>query len=318
MTLRAYERQYLQERLEENYYKEPVEKRVLCFIKDSYQEQIVEGTNILYKWLDYVEIECKSPKKIDRLSFLRDWDLEEVVQKAFLLIAFNQEALFTTVSAQLSSKMKFSDTADAIQTAAEILAVLAHTKVFTVYKRDKQDSLRVHSYMQFPEDIQKGIENTMFNLPMVCPPKELQQNTDSPYLTVKDKLILGKKNFHSENISLDVLNTQNSIPLSLNLEFLKTVKEVPTKDFQTLEQEQQWKEFIDQSNAVYLKVLRSFENVFYLPNSVDKRGRMYARGYHITTQGTSFKKSMIDFAETEVVTGIPENKHERKARKHLL
>jgi len=46
-------------------------------------------------------------------------------------------------------------------------------------------------------------------------------------------------------------------------------------------------------------------NEFYLTNKVDKRGRIYSQGYHINTQGTSFKKAMIDLAHEELVTGMP-------------
>jgi DNA-directed RNA polymerase len=45
-------------------------------------------------------------------------------------------------------------------------------------------------------------------------------------------------------------------------------------------------------------------NEIYLTNKVDKRGRIYAQGYHITTQGTSFKKAMLELAHEELVTGI--------------
>ena len=46
-------------------------------------------------------------------------------------------------------------------------------------------------------------------------------------------------------------------------------------------------------------------NRFYLTHKVDKRGRIYAQGYHITTQGTAFKKAMIELAEPEFIEGAP-------------
>ena len=46
-------------------------------------------------------------------------------------------------------------------------------------------------------------------------------------------------------------------------------------------------------------------NKFYLNHKVDKRGRIYCSGYHITTQGTAFKKASIELAHEEIVTGTP-------------
>ena len=46
-------------------------------------------------------------------------------------------------------------------------------------------------------------------------------------------------------------------------------------------------------------------NRFYLGHKYDKRGRIYAQGYHISTQGTPYRKAMLDFADKEPVTDIP-------------
>ena len=45
-------------------------------------------------------------------------------------------------------------------------------------------------------------------------------------------------------------------------------------------------------------------NKFWLQNKVDKRGRIYTSGYHISPQGSSFKKAMINLANKEIVTGL--------------
>jgi DNA-directed RNA polymerase len=46
-------------------------------------------------------------------------------------------------------------------------------------------------------------------------------------------------------------------------------------------------------------------NHFYLTHKVDKRGRIYACGYHINTQGTAFKKAQLELVNEEIVTGVP-------------
>ena len=114
--------------------------------------------------------------------------------------------------------------------------------------------------------------------------------------------MLGKKNGHDGDLCLDVINKQNAIPLRLDLEFLTTVEEQPSFELDTPEKIQNWSVFKQQSYEIY-RLLK--DDPFYLTNRVDKRGRLYAQGYHVSTQATGFKKAMIEFAEPETVEGVP-------------
>jgi DNA-directed RNA polymerase len=71
-----------------------------------------------------------------------------------------------------------------------------------------------------------------------------------------------------------------------------------------MQQIEHWKHFKKQGYEFY-KLMTRTGNRFYLTHAVDKRGRAYARGYHITSQGTSFKKAMIELAQEEIVEGVP-------------
>jgi hypothetical protein len=139
---------------------------------------------------------------------------------------------------------------------------------------------------------------------MVCEPLEAVNNHDSGYLTHSDCLILGQNNDHSHDICIDVINTQNKIPLKLETEFLSTVEEMPKKPLDTVEKLHQWGVFKADSYSRYL-LIAGQGNRFWLTNKVDTRGRLYAQGYHISTQGSAFKKAMIEFAHEEIVTGVP-------------
>jgi DNA-directed RNA polymerase len=44
-------------------------------------------------------------------------------------------------------------------------------------------------------------------------------------------------------------------------------------------------------------------NRFYLTHRYDKRGRTYAQGYHVNTQGNCWNKAVIELADEEVVEG---------------
>jgi hypothetical protein len=150
----------------------------------------------------------------------------------------------------------------------------------------------------------KFVENSSYLPPMVCEPLELTTNYCSGYLSHKDSLILGKSNHHDGDICLDVLNTINIIALRLDTQFLSKVEEDPTFELDTPEKIEAWMQFKRQSYSFY-SLMNSQGNEFYLTNKVDKRGRIYSQGYHVNTQGTSFKKASIELANEELVTGMP-------------
>jgi hypothetical protein len=139
---------------------------------------------------------------------------------------------------------------------------------------------------------------------MVCVPLDLSNNYDSGYLSVKESLILGKGNHHDGNICIDVLNTINKVALKLDTAFLLQVEEEPTFELDTAEKRDMWLNFKSQSAIMYA-LMHSLGNEFYLTHKVDKRGRIYSQGYHLNTQGTAFKKAMIELANEEVITGVP-------------
>lgn len=301
----------IQESIEQNYFKQHVNKAVSEYLEEKYSDGIDQCAEFFKEWLADVKANNQSPSKVERVAFLEDFDLRELASKLLVLVAYETKpTLFTSLASKAAGVLGFSDKADSIQTCSELYAVLAHTNAIRIWKEERAASLSVMSNMELSEQIQRYMNNVRFNMPMICEPNELKSNSDSPYLTVKDKLILGKGNLHGGNISLDVLNKLNKIPLSLNTQFLSTVEEEPTKAFETPEQEENWKQFKEVSYELYIKIASgAYENRFYLPNSVDKRGRIYCRGHHVSSQGTTFKKSSIDFAKKEVVTGIPEFKH---------
>jgi DNA-directed RNA polymerase len=48
-------------------------------------------------------------------------------------------------------------------------------------------------------------------------------------------------------------------------------------------------------------LLAKNNNQFWLTHRVDKRGRLYAMGYHTSTQGNAFQKASIEFANEEII-----------------
>ena len=263
-------------------------------------DKMAQGVDLLKQYMagSYYE------SKMKRIAQLVNLDLEAMVLDLFTGIAYClRPELFTSVTAQLASRLKFSDKTEAITTVAEITAVLCATDAFDIEKANKMASLMVVSNIPLSERLVTFIEESQFLPPMVCEPLELTHNYSSGYLTHNDSLILGTGNHHDGDICLDVLNTMNKVALKLDTEFLSQVEEEPTFDLDTQDKIDQWNKFKEQSYMMY-SLHASQGNQFYLNHKVDKRGRIYSVGYHISTQGTSFKKAMLEFAKGELVTGI--------------
>lgn len=293
--------------LQKNVERQYSRKHVMADIKeyllsfDEVQAKINRGLKLLYDWTQQDFHESK--KK--RIEELRDFDLRELVETIIThsSIYFGEPVLFVSFTSQLASVLGLADKSSAIATTAEVVVVLAELDAYDIVKESPQASMKVVSRINLPQEMKNAVDRSHFLPPMLIEPDLLTSNHQSPYLTFNDCQILGKGNSHSGNIGLDVINTQNSVPLALNLEFLCKVEERPTHELENVEQQRNWQQFKQESYEVY-SLIADTENRFWLTHKVDKRGRLYANGYHVTTQGTPFKKAMIDLAEPEVVTGI--------------
>lgn len=292
--------------------------------------KVSQGVELLNLWL----AESYYDTKNIRLSHIRTMDLEYLVKEIFVGICYlgNDPTPMVNVVGQLASRLGFDDKRDSILTMAEMLAVLCNTDVFDISKPHPQASLQIVNNMVLPEELQTFIMNSCYLPPLVCPPRELTNNMSTAYYTHEaDSLILGGGfNHHDGDICLDVLNSRNSVPLALDVEFLCTVEEEPTFDLNVVsdetkakyhlrgktltawnqaelvrKQKENWAKYKMQSYYFYSLMVNQ-GNRFYIPNKVDKRGRMYSCGHHITPQGTAFKKAMINLADQEQVTGVPE------------
>jgi hypothetical protein len=293
----------LQETNEYRFSRKHIDKYLTKHIRETpeLEAKVHHGVALLEAWLepDYY------PQKRARLDQLNELELEGLVREIFTGIAYvPEETLFVSVTAQLACRMGFADHRDSILTVAEIVAVLCGTDAFDITKEDRDASMMLQSTMHLPDELIDAIERSLYMPPMVSEPMDVTSNFESPFLTFNDSLILGKGNGHLGDICLDVINTQNKVALKLDTEFLSTVEEEPTHELDTVDKVQQWKQFKYQSYCVY-NLIATQGNKFYLPNKYDKRGRNYAQGYHITTQGSPFKKAMIELHNEELIEGVP-------------
>lgn len=265
------------------------------------QQKVDAGVHLL---TEYMNKDYYASKNV-RVSQLKGLDLETLILDVFVGTAYClKPELFTSVTAQMAGRLKFSDRADGIRTIAEIMAVLCMTDAFDIQKETRQSSLVIVSRLPLSADLLRFIEQSQYLPPMVCAPMELQNNFSSGYLTHNDSLILGSGNHHDGDLCLDVLNRINQVPLKLATDLLSKVEEDPTFALDDAEKREQWDRFKRQSYEFYL-LIAQYGNRFHLTHKVDKRGRIYAQGYHINPQGTAFKKAMVELAEEEIITGVP-------------
>lgn len=264
-------------------------------------EKVDHGVLLANEWLNKTYYDTKQA----RLDQLKQLDMRELIEKIFSQIAYYiNSTTFVTVVAQISGYVGFSDRKEAILTMGELLAVLSETNAFDINKASRYASLMLQSRLVLPPALLTALDRGMYPLPMVVEPKNLSSNYQSPYLTFNEGAVLGKQNNHDGDLSLDVLNTQNQTALCLNTAFLEAVEEVPNAPFEVAEQQQLWEQFKLQSQLAYQTMIQQ-GNHFYLTHRPDKRGRIYAQGYHITTQGSAYKKASIELKHQETVQGVP-------------
>lgn len=292
----------LQEMNELRFNRKHIDGKIREEIKDSPEMMAKHalGVTLVHEYMAATYYESKDL----RIAQLKPMNISNLVMDVFVGIAYAQiPELFTSVSAKLASRLKFNDRTEAITTVAEILAVLCETDAFDITKADKNSSLMVVSRINLSDNLIDFILSSEYLPPMVCEPLELTNNYSSGYLTHNDSLILGSGNHHDGDICLDVLNTINKVAMKLDIEFLSTVEEEPKHKPKNRQAQEQWDAFKKQSYQFYSLMVDQGNN-FYLTHKVDKRGRIYACGYHISSQGTAFKKASLELSNEELVEGV--------------
>jgi hypothetical protein len=292
--------------MEELYSKRNIRKMLEKDLRNSEEirKRIEKAAELVTKWLSKTYYESKQR----RLEPLKKLDpVELVLDLLVTILPLTDPELLTSVVGRFGS-FNYSMKTDGVTTVAELIAVVADVDLYDVMK-DDEGMLYVKSNIVFDNHILEAIEQTQYLPPMVCTPLPLTNNYDSGYLTVRSHLVLGGDNNHDGDLCLSYLNKVNSIPLSLDVEFLTRLSETPNKDLITPEKEAAFTKMAKDSYRMYTNLVRQ-GNKFYLTNRPDKRGRIYTQGYHVNAQGTSFKKAMIEFHRKEVVTGVP-NKYRK-------
>jgi len=197
--------------------------------------------------------------------------------------------------------------------ACEVISMIADSDLYDI--RKPNTLIMVKSCVVLSESLRDHIDQTTYIPPLVVPPKHLTRNNASPYYSyMGESLILGSKfNYHDEEICLDVINTQNAVPLALSMDFVACYDE-PEPDHaakaaekgktllpeELLMAKNNWQKYQKQCKF-FAHLLSRLGNRIYLGNKVDKRGRLYCSGYHVSPQGSSYRKAVVELADAEMV-----------------
>lgn len=158
------------------------------------------------------------------------------------------------------------------------------------------------------QDVQDDLDRYQFPLPMIVEPRELKTNHDTGYFTSRNSVIL-KNNHHDKDVCLDHLNQMNRIKLTLNNNVASFIenswrnldKPKPGEDRKDFDRRKKAFEKYDRTARDVMAHLEIAGGEFHLTHKYDKRGRVYCQGYHVSYQGNSWNKSVIEFANQEIV-----------------
>ncbi|WP_269519485.1 hypothetical protein [Alteromonas sp. BMJM2] len=262
---------------------------------------IASTADALTQWLegDYYH------SKNERLIQLEDRDMQQIVLDILCETAVLTDPVeFTSIVGQCAGVLRMSDKYEGIVTTAEIMSVIAEYDLFDIFKMETDEGATLHlmNNIELSEQVHKHLRATKYLPPMIVQPNEVTRNYDSDLLTESSSMILGKGTHHDEDICLDSINTFNRIPLCLNERILTQLSEVPKKADMPADTKRQWLTFVTESYRTYRDLIQT-GNKFYERHKVDKRGRTYAQGYHVSTQGNQFRKAIVEFADKEVIEG---------------
>lgn len=200
---------------------------------------------------------------------------------------------------------------EAIRTAGELIAIGAISDLYDVIPASfsNSGSMELVSKVSLEQKTLDLINQYQYLPPMIVPPKKVTSNKGSGYLSIEwDSLIL-KKNHHDEDICLDSINRFNSVAFSLDERVIRNIRDnrkhldAPKADETKDEYEARVASFLkmERESMRVFAMLINEGNRFYMPHKYDKRGRTYCQGYHVSYQGNTYRKAILELADKELI-----------------
>ena len=186
-------------------------------------------------------------------------------------------------------------------------------KLLTIVELDyldfNEDLDRFTVKYDLSDDVKDMLDRFQFPLPMVIKPEPVKDNFDTGYVTMRSSLVLnGSDFFRDVDICLDHLNRANRVALAMNFDvinsdqgkFVKPVRQTG-EDFDEYKKRLKQAEQFYQTSISVMDQINQLSDEIYLTHRYDRRGRVYASGYHVNTQGDDYRKSVLCLANKEMV-----------------
>lgn len=254
------------------------------------------------EWMNQEHYQSKQ----ESLKQLEEINLEELIIDCLAqILPMGRSIELTQIVGQLAGFLPYDDYIESVKRMSELVVKFAEADLIDIVPAyaSPTGTILVRNVLALDEKIVRYIEQAKFLPPMVCPPNIIKSNHDCGYLTFKKHLILKGYNQHNDDVCIDSINLLNQVPYSLDIELLKSIEEelTPGKGKKEITDLEKRKEDFDtlvlKTNDVCIDLIHA-GNKFYFTHHPDARGRTYCRGYHCSYQGNSYRKAMLNFADT--------------------
>ncbi len=174
------------------------------------------------------------------------------------------------------------------------------------------DSRKFIMKYEITQDVQDLLDRYQFPLPMVVRPNKVTNNkSGSGYFDTKGRIVLnGSDVFDEEDMCLDHINRANSVGLTLNTSVVASEegnmilpKRKNGEGFEEFQKRQKQAQVFYETSYEVMQGLLTLGNEFWLTHKYDRRGRTYAVGYHINSQGTDYNKAVLELSRKEIING---------------
>lgn len=204
----------------------------------------------------------------------------------------------------------------AMQRCADALAAASDADFVDYYGGRKEFVVR----FELDAETQQEIDRYQYPLPMVVQPKPIRNNYQNGYSskeTGKGLVVLNAGPsaplYGQADLCLDHLNRVNSIPLTLNMSVAELIdnkwkdldRPKPGEHAEDYHKRLKAFERYDQTSKDVMHAINGIRGRFWMTHKYDRRGRVYACGYHINPQGTSWNKAVVEFANKEELRDGP-------------
>lgn len=172
------------------------------------------------------------------------------------------------------------------------------------------ESYRFIMKYEITQDVQDLLDRYQFPLPMVVRPNKVKNNhSGSGYYDRKGRIVLnGSDVFDDEDVCLDHINRANSVALTINTDVIASAegmmilpKRKPGEGFTDFQKRQKQAEVFYNTSLEVMQGMLTLGNEFWLTHKYDRRGRTYAVGYHVNSQGTDYNKAVLELSRKEII-----------------